>query len=121
MSLQYLQDFTASDTLHLCNSMGVTKDYTNLWGGQTLLRELTDTIFNLEKKNIQDSISNEDVAMMNRLLDKISITHQTNMQIKKTIWEVIGTMPSNATLEICIINLLEKSLNLAAKIKEDSE
>ena len=59
--------------------------------------------------------------MMNRLLDKISITHQTNMQIKKTIWEVIGTMPSNSTLEICIINLLEKSLNLAAKIKEDSE
>ena len=34
MRLQYSQDFTASDTLHLCNSMGVTKDYTNLWGGQ---------------------------------------------------------------------------------------
>lgn len=47
MGLEYPQNLAARDTPHLSNSMGITKNNTNLRRGQTLLRKLADVFLNI--------------------------------------------------------------------------
>lgn len=59
MGLEDPQDLASSNTLHLSNAMGITKNNTNLGWCQTLLGKLTDVLFNLNSeitiKNLNSS------------------------------------------------------------------
>lgn len=53
MGFQYTENLVSSDTLHLSNSMRVTKNNTNLRWSETFLGKLADVLIDLRNSKYQ--------------------------------------------------------------------